>query len=213
MEPGLAGSVVVPGLVALAFLLVFAYLQRQSCERYFRSWQSFWFANVVYYALLAFSDAHTGAPLFRTMAHLAEICSVAALFVSARSFSRTESPSWSRNIVLGALGYWILLQAIPPLGSVLKNYLHGWLAVLVVLLMAAIEYARVAYQRDSTGLRWITGAILLRIVLLAGTVIPASVALGRFLRNVNTYLELLPLLLLGTAMVVVLFDKIGRAHV
>ena len=210
MEPGLTGSVVVPGLVALAFLLVFAYLQRQSCERYFRSWQSFWFANVVYYALLAFSEAHTSTPIFRILAHLAELCSVTALFVSARSFSRTEPPTWSRNIVLAALGYWALLHAVPPLGSVIKPYLHGWLAVMIVLLMAAVEYARAAYQRDSTGLRWMTGAILLRIVLLAGTVIPASVALGRFLRATNTYLELLPLLLLGTAMVVVLFDDERR---
>src|ERR1700748_922281 len=112
MEPLLAGTVIVPGIVALAFLLVFAYLQRQSSERYFHSWQWFWFANTVYYILVAVAEAHPAMPAYGSLAHTAEICGALALFVSARSFSKTESPAWSKYLVIGALIYWTALHTI-----------------------------------------------------------------------------------------------------
>jgi diguanylate cyclase (GGDEF)-like protein len=210
MAPILAGTVFVPGLVALAFLLVFAYLQRQSSERYFRSWQWFWFADTVYYVLVAVSVQRPHVQALATLAHTAEVCSAVALFISARGFSKTKPPTWPKYVVVTALVYWAALHAIAPLRMFLIRYVHAWLAVLVILLMAAIEYARVSYQRDSVGLRWMTGSILLWIAMLAGSEIPASLALGYYLHQATAYLELMPLLLLGTAMVVVLFDDERR---
>jgi diguanylate cyclase (GGDEF)-like protein len=210
MAPILAGTVFVPGLVALAFLLVFAYLQRQSSERYFRSWQWFWFADTVYYVLVAVSVQRPHVQALATLSHTAEVCSAVALFISARGFSKTKPPVWPKYVVVTALVYWAALHAIAPLRLFLIRYVHAWLAVLVILLMAAIEYARVSYQRDSVGLRWMTGSILLWIAMLAGSEIPASLALGYYLHQATAYLELMPLLLLGTAMVVVLFDDERR---
>jgi len=210
MAPILAGTVFVPGLVALAFLLVFAYLQRQSSERYFRSWQWFWFADTVYYVLVAVSVQRPHLQSLATLAHTAEVCSAVALFISARGFSKTKPPTWPKYVVVTALVYWAALHAIAPLRLFLIRYVHAWLAVLVILLMAAIEYARVSYQRDSVGLRWMTGSILLWIAMLAGSEIPASLAVGYYLHQATAYLELMPLLLLGTAMVVVLFDDERR---
>ncbi|ABF39190.1 diguanylate cyclase with GAF sensor [Candidatus Koribacter versatilis Ellin345] len=211
MEPLLAGTVFVPGLVALAFLLVFAYLQRQSSERYFHSWQWFWFANTAYYALVAVADTHPKIPAYASLAHTAEICGAVALFVSARSFAKTEPPAWTKYLVLCALIYWTALHAIPPLRVMVRPYLHAWIAVLVVLLLATMEYARVAYQRDSAGLRWMTASTALWIVMQAGKEIPPSLLVGRYLHRGSEYLEIMPLLLLGTAMVVVLFDDERRA--
>lgn len=210
METLSAGTVFIPGLVALAFLLVFAYLQRQSSERYFRSWQWFWLANTAYYVLIAIGKANPGSWAYVTLAQTAEMCGAMALFASARYFSKTEPPSWPKFAVIGALVYWITLNAVPPVRIYLKPYLHDWMAVLVVLLMAAIEYARVAYQRDSAGLQWMSAAITLWLAMLAGKEIPDSVAIGRYLHSITEYVELMPLLLLGTAMVVVLFDDERR---
>jgi len=206
MEPLLAGTVLMPGLVALAFLLVFAYLQRQSSERYFRSWQSFWLANTAYCVFLALANTGGAQAAYLSLAQTAELCGAVALFASARCFSKTEPPTWPKYTVLGALGYWVLLHAVPPLKAILDPSLPEWLAVLVILLMATIEYARVSYQRDSSGLRWMSGAITLWLVILAGKEIPASQTLGQYLHKVSGYMELMPLLVLGTAMLVVLFD-------
>jgi diguanylate cyclase (GGDEF)-like protein len=210
MESIVAGTVFVPGLVALAFLLVFAYLQRQSSERYFRSWQWFWLANTVCYILVGAAAAHPGNRAYPALAQTVELCAAVAIFVSARYFSKNKPPAWPKYVVLGALAYWAGLQVIAPLNQLIGVYLHGWVAALVVLLMAAIEYTRVAHQRDSTGLRWMTGAIALWTVILAGKQIPATIPIGRYLHGATELLELLPLLLLGTAMVVVLFDDERR---
>ena len=210
MEPLLAGTVIIPGLVSLAFLLVFAYLQRQSSEKYFRNWQWFWFANTLYYVLIAVAATHAHAPDYRALAQIAELGGAAVLFVSAQSFSKIKPPEWPQHVVFGALVFWIMLQTITPLNWAISQYVQGWTAVLVILLLAAIEYARASYQRDSAGLRWMTAAITLWIVMLAGKEIPESIALGRYLHSVAEYLELLPLLVLGTAMVVVLFDDERR---
>ena len=211
MEPLLVGTVFVPGLVALAFLLVFAYLQRQSTERYFHSWQWFWFANTAYYAIVAVASSHPGLPAYMSLAQTAQICGALALFVSARSFAKTAPPAWTKYVVTVALSYWMALHAIPPLERWVRPYVHAWAAVLVILLLAAIEYARVSYQRDSVGLRWMTASIAMWIVMLAGKEIPPSLLVGRYLQQGVEYLEVMPLLLLGTAMVVVLFDDERRA--
>lgn len=210
MTPIIAGTVFVPGLVALAFLLVFAYLQRQSSERYFRTWQWFWVANTAYCVLNAAALAVPALPLYRTLAHVAEMWGAVALFLSARWFSKTQPPKATRFVTIAALLFWVSLQAVAFLRLWLTPYLHAWVAVLVVLLMAGIEYARVSYQRDSAGLRWLTGSILLWITFLAGRQIPATLPLGSFLLGATAYLEVIPLLLLGTAMVVVLFDDERR---
>src|ERR1700761_8276843 len=110
MEPLLAGTVIVPGLVALAFLLVFAYLQRQSSERYFRSWQWFWFSITAYYALQAIAYANPRTTIYFSLAHTAEICGAVALFASARFFSKTEPPTWPKYVVVIAMAYWLVLQ-------------------------------------------------------------------------------------------------------
>ena len=209
MEP-LFGTVLVPGLVAFAFLLVFAYLKRQSSERYFRTWQWFWFANTAYYGLQFAFNSHAHASYYLTLARSVELCGAVALFISARYFSKSDPPAWPRHIVTAALVYWTALEIVVPIREGLRPYLHSWMAVLVVLLMATIEYARVAYQRDSAGLEWMSGAITLWIVMLAGKEIPDSLAIGRLLHHLAEYTELLPLLLLGTAMVVVLFDDERR---
>jgi diguanylate cyclase (GGDEF)-like protein len=209
MQP-LLGTVLVPGLVALAFLLVFAYLQRQSSERYFRSWQWFWFASTLYYALLAAYHANPRTIAFFTLARTVEVCGAVALFASARYFAKTDPPTWPKYVVISALVYWTLMQVAVPVRDVLHSYLHDWMAVLLILLMATIEYARVAYQRDSAGLEWMSASIAIWIAMLAGKEIPDTFALGRYLHSVTEYMELLPLLVLGTAMVVVLFDDERR---
>jgi diguanylate cyclase (GGDEF)-like protein len=196
--------------VALAFLLVFAYLQRQSNERYFRNWQWFWLAITAYFALQGVAEINVGTPAYLALAHTAELCGAVALFASARYFSKTTPPRWPKFVVIGAMAYWLVLQVVAPLGSATRQFLHGWIAVLIVLLMATIEYARVGYQRDSIGLRWMSSAITVWILMLTCKEVPETIPLGRFLHGGMEYLEVLPLLVLGTAMVVVLFDDERR---
>ena len=93
MEIALTGTVFVPGLVTLAFLLVFAYLQRQSSERYFRNWQWIWLANTGYYILEGIRRTQFGRPAYAAFVVLVLFCGVFVLFVFVRAFSRTEPPT------------------------------------------------------------------------------------------------------------------------
>lgn len=205
-----AGTVFVPGLVALAFLLAFAYLKRQSSETYFRSWQWFWLANTISYALMGVVEVRVGGSLFHILAQGAQLAGAVAIFASARYFSAHKSAAWPKYAVGGSLLYWVALQAVAWFHPGVLMYGDGWLATLVVLLIATMEYARVAYQRDSIGLRWMTGSIALWVVILAGKEMPPAFAVVQYFHRATEFLELMPLLLLGTAMVVVLFDDERR---
>src|ERR1700732_215804 len=200
--------VVVPGVVALLLFLVFTYLYEQSRQDYFRAWQLGWAAYALHYALGAWSTFRQPSAVVSLCSSLLLVAMALCIFISTRLMRERFRLRWY-DVVVGlagaALSYWNLHAhmvggVFRP--EVLPNPRFSLeVGLAIVLLYCSAYFYRYAQRRNSLAFSLLAMALALWAVLMA---------FGQFR---NSYVELfdllgpIPQMLLGIAMVMVLFEN------
>src|SRR6202047_2820343 len=200
--------VVVPGVVALLLFLVFTYLYEQSRQDYFRAWQLGWAAYALHYALGAWSTFRQPSAVVSLCSSLLLVAMALCISISTRLMRERLRLRWY-DVVVGlagaALSYWNLHAhmvggVFRP--EVLPNPRFSLeVGLAIVLLYCSAYFYRYAQRRNSLAFSLLAMALALWAVLMA---------FGQFR---NSYVELfdllgpIPQMLLGIAMVMVLFEN------
>src|SRR5579864_2971861 len=205
-------SGVIPGAVALLLFLIFTYLYEQSRQQYFRAWQLGWGAYTLHYGLDAWS--YFGGPqgILALLSSLLLVLMAMCIFVSTRLMRQKFRLRWY-DIAVGAalvgLALWNLVAHSK--GGMIRPELlpqpHYRLEVglAAVLLYSSFHFYRNAYQKGSLAFRFL--AISLAIwAVLTGAGEFQTAFIQRF-GNIGHLLGPLPQMLLGIAMVMVLFEN------
>jgi diguanylate cyclase (GGDEF)-like protein len=217
MQSVAAGVVMVPGIVALLLFLVFTYLYEQSRAAYFRAWQFGWAAYCLHYALDAWMLYRApSAPAF----FLSSLCLVLMALCILASTQLIRGAKfhlrWYHYVALAggtALAWWNLrehtVDGIFQLSSYPQSHHQVEIALAAVLLFSSFEFYRYSYQRSSLGFRMLALSVALWGVLmgfgqLRTPYVEVFGSLGHLLGPV-------PQMLLGVAMVIVLFENERRA--
>jgi len=205
------GIVIVPGIVALLLFLVFSYLYEQSRQQYFRAWQLGWAAYTVHYGLDAWNTFRQPSAIISLMGSLLMVLMAICIFISTRLMREKFKPRWYDVAVAGAgiaLAYWDLkahmvagmfqLEVLPDPRFRLDIGLG------VVLLYCSLYFYHYAYRKSSLAFKLLGFSLALWAVLtvfadLRNPFVTAFGAAGQLLGPV-------PQMLLGIAMVMVLFE-------
>ncbi len=212
--------VLVPGVVALLLFLVFTYLYEQSRQLYFRAWQLGWAAYTLHYLVDAWSVYRGPSAGAAFLGSLLLVAMALCIFVSTRLMRRGTGASPRQpfrlnapEIVLGILGaalaYWnVHIRVVngvfhPQLAT--GPYLRVEAALGIVLLYASFYFYRHGHRKNSLAYSILAISLACWAVLLAfgqlhGPFVELFGALGNLLGP-------LPQMLLGIAMVMVLFEN------
>src|SRR6201981_1507833 len=206
--------VIIPGIVALLLFFVFTYLYEQSRQAYFRAWQLGWGAYSLHFALDGWNSYHTPSPWVYLGGLLLVVVMGLCLFVSTRLMRERFRLRWyDVGIALAGVGLaaWNLRDHM--VNGVFRNDVvssptyHASLEVGIaaLLLYCSFTFYYFAHQRNSLAFRMLALSLGLWAVLMAqGRLLsPYSEVLG----NAGHMLGPLPQMLLGIAMVMVLFEN------
>ncbi|MGA7217447.1 MAG: diguanylate cyclase [Candidatus Sulfotelmatobacter sp.] len=202
--------VIIPGVVALLLCLLFAYLYQQSRQAYFRAWQIAWACYSIHYALDALRYYRPPAHAAFFASSLFSVAMGVSIFVSTRMTGASFRFRWY-DWALAAVG--IATACVD-----LRFYLMaGQLAVdqrplnlAVIFLSAVLLYCSAAFylhahRRGSIGFQLLAFALALWAVLMAS--IQSSRPWAEMFGSVGHVLGPVPQMLLGIAMVMVLFEN------
>ena len=203
--PGIVA--LIPGIVALLVFLLFTYLYAQSRQQYFRAWQIGWGAYCVHYALDFFS------PYSRVVFVVGSLLLVAmalSIFVSTRLMRERFRLRWY-DIALAAMGTIVAMlnfrvhmvqgsfrpEAVPPPHLTLE------VGLAVVLGYSSFRFYHYAHQKGSLAFNLLAISLALWAVLMG---------VGQFRNSFSNMfgghlLGPIPQMLLGIAMVMVLFEN------
>jgi diguanylate cyclase (GGDEF)-like protein len=208
-------TVILPGVVALLLFLVFTYLHEQSRQPYFRAWQLAWAAYTLHFLLDAWATVWQKHVLISALASALLVVMALCILVSTRLTRRLTSserleafrPRWYEIVVAVAgagLAFW---DAKQPL-------LHGlfWpeitptrleIGLAAVLGFSSFHFYVIARRRGSFAFRGLSFSLALWAVLML---------LGQFKTPIlqmfgGDLLGPVPQMLLGVAMVMVLFEN------
>jgi diguanylate cyclase (GGDEF)-like protein len=204
--------VIIPGIVALLLFLVFTYLYEQSRQPYFRAWQIGWAAYTLHFALDAWNSYHAPSAWVYLAGSLLVVVMGLCLFVSTRLMRERFRLRWF-DVLIGLAGVGLVLWNLRDhlVNGVFRNEvvspLHGHveLATALLLLYCSFTFYYFAHQRNSLAFRMLALSLGLWAALMAqGQLLsPHSEVLG----NAGHLLGPLPQMLLGIAMVMVLFEN------
>lgn len=209
----LASSVVIiPGIVALLLFLVFTYLYEQSRQAYFRAWQIGWGAYTLHFALDAWNSYNAPSAWVYLAGSLLVVLMALCLFVSTRLMRERFRLHWF-DVVIGLTGVGLVLWNLRDhfVNGAFRNEptapLHGHLELgtAFLLLYCSFTFYYFAHQRNSLAFRMLALSLGLWAALMAqGQLLgPYSEVLG----HAGHLLGPLPQMLLGIAMVMVLFEN------
>src|SRR5579862_6137061 len=216
MERVLAGIVMVPGVVALLLFLVFTYLYEQSRAAYFRAWQLGWAFYCIHYALLAISFYEQPLSALFIVSRLLLVAMAICIAASTRLIRGEFHWHWSDIAIAvggGLLTLWSYLSFrstgnfrmdIDPL-----PHMRVELGVAAVLLYSALRFYQCARKQDSLGFRLLSLALLFWAGLFAVPNVHGVYA--EIFGSIGHFLGPVPQMLLGIAMLMVLFENERRA--
>ncbi len=208
-------TVILPGVVALLLFAVFTYLYKQSRQPYFRAWQMAWAAYTLHFLLDAWSSVWGKNTLVSSIASLLLVAMAFCIFVSTRLTKRLTSterlgafrPRWYEMVVAVVgigLAIWNGKQALPS-GIFGPGFAPDRLEIglAAILGYSSFHFYRTARRRGSWAFRGLSFALALWAVLMA---------LGQFKTPLlqmfgGDLLGPIPQMLLGIAMVMVLFEN------
>ena len=213
MQSILIGAVAVPGFFALLLFCVFTYLYRQTPQSYFRTWQMAWAAYCLEYLLLAwfyYGNGGAGAWLGSKLC----FCAVAVcLLVSTRQVDQPElHPRFSDAAVGMALlavtaqSFWFHMRG-GQFQMEARPLLEVEAAVGVVILYCSWRFYELA-RNESFGLKLLAATMLAWLPLLFSRQFHAF--FDRYFGATGRFLGPLPQMLVGVAMIVVLYEKERR---
>ncbi len=202
-----------PGLVACLLFLLFTYLHEQSRQPYFRAWQLAWAAYTLHFLLNALA-AVSGSQRFTVfVSSLLMVGMAVAILISTRLTRRLTTTERSEafrlrwyEIVIACAGVGLSAAKAfaPPVEWSLNPELvvHPFeVTVAVTLGYSSADFYRTAQRKGSIAFRLLSFAVALWAVLMAfGQFKPVHMLGGDILGSV-------PQMLLGLAMVMVLFEN------
>ncbi len=202
--------VLVPGIVALLLFLLFTYLYEQSRYPYFRAWQLAWAAYTLHYALDAWDAFRSPSAIVSFLNSLLLVAMALCIFVSTRVMRQKFELRWY-DIALGAAGValaWMNLRAQMVQGVFRPEAVHPHLpldvGMGVVLLYCSFYYYRHSQRKNSLAFSLLAVSLALWAVLMVFGELrnPFVVMFG----TAGQFLGPIPQMLLGIAMVMVLFE-------
>lgn len=209
MNPHLADVLIVPGIVALVFLLVVTYLQRQTREPQFHIWQGVWFAYFLHFPLVAAGLAFPrDSRAFDVVARFAVVVMAILLVISARKLVRRDAP-WFNPLELAAAGVGALWAVFSTFIHPSNNFIpvEPEIGLALVLGYAAWRFFLLSRMRDSVGFRTIAIALGCWTVLLTSKQFEyLSPGISERAVRFSVVVEVL----LGVSMVMVMFEHERR---
>ena len=201
---------IIPGVIALLLFLLFTYLYEQGRQPYFRAWQIGWGAYCLHYALDAWTFYHQPSAAVFLLGSLLLVVMAMCILVSTRLMREGFRLHWYDVAVAvagSALALWNLATHItrgsfnpdllPP------SHLRLEVGLSLILGYASFQFYRYAHQK---------GSLAFRIISMALAFWAALMFVGQFGNLfIQTFsghlLGPIPQMLLGIAMVMVLFES------
>jgi hypothetical protein len=202
-----ASIVIIPGVVALLLCLLFTYLYQQSRQAYFRAWQIAWACYSIHYALDAFRFYYPPAPVAFFFSSLFSIAMVMCIFVSTRLARGPFRFRWYD----GALALAGFAASCADLMDYLKPHaMQTGLRFEVIFMTAVLLYCSAAFylhahRRGSSAFKLLAASLALWAVLKGA--LQSNHPVAEMFGNVGHVLGPIPQMLLGIAMVMVLFEN------
>ena len=210
MNSVVISMVVIPGVVSVLLFLVFTYLYEQSRQAYFRAWQLAWAAYSLHYVLDAFSVYRRPSLLAFFASSLFLVAMALCVFVSTRLMRGRSRFQWydAALAVAGIALAWINVQARMQAGSsqlTAQPAIALDLGVAAVLLYCSAIFYLNGYRKGSLAFKVLAFALALWAVLMGAGQFrnPWGMRFG----SAANYLGPVPQMLLGIAMVMVLFEN------
>jgi diguanylate cyclase (GGDEF)-like protein len=200
------------GLVALLLFLLFTYLYEQSRHQYFRAWQMGWAAYTLHYALDAWVVRRPPSPVVSFFSSLLLMVMALCIFVSTRLMGRRKFRLQWYDVAVGiggiALAGWNLRAQVVGGGvfpAQASPHLPLDVGLGVVLLYCSFYFYRYAHRKNSLAFTFLAISIALWAVLMVfgGVPNPSQAMFG----SAGHFLGPIPQMLLGIAMVMVLFEN------
>jgi len=202
--------VIIPGVVALLLCLLFTYLYQQSRQAYFRAWQIAWACYSIHYALDALRFFHPPATSAFFASSLFSVAMAVSIFVSTRLTRASFRFRWYD---------WALAVTGAAAASVdLRNYLLAGasgvgsrpVSLVVIFMTAVLLYCSAAFylhahRKGSVGFQLLGFSLALWAVLMAS--VQSNHPWAEMFGSVGHVLGPVPQMLLGIAMVMVLFEN------
>jgi diguanylate cyclase (GGDEF)-like protein len=202
--------VVIPGVVSLLLFLVFTYLYEQSRQAYFRAWQLAWAAYSLHYVLDAYSFYRGPSPLAFLASALSLVAMTLCIFVSTRLMRGSFRFLWY-DALLAAAGIaltWFDFRAHIVSGvfqATAQPAIVLDLGIAAVLLYCSAVYYINGHRRGSLAFKVLAFSLALWAVLMGAG--QFSDPWGARFGSAGNYLGPVPQMLLGIAMVMVLFEN------
>src|ERR1700730_1420733 len=202
--------VIIPGVVALLLCLLFTYLYQQSRQAYFRAWQVAWACYSVHYALDAFRYFFPPSQAAFFFSSLFSIAMAMCIFVSTRLTRGPFRLRWFDaalalvGIATSCIDLWVHLQAAAFRTG------HRSLSVEVIFMTAVLLYSSAAFylhahRRGSSAFKLLAISLALWAVLKGA--LQSNHPVAEMFGSVGHVLGPIPQMLLGIAMVMVLFEN------
>ena len=210
MNSVVISMVVIPGVVSLLLFLVFTYLYEQSRQAYFRAWQLAWAAYSLHYVLDAYSFYRAPSPLAFLASALSLVAMTLCIFVSTRLMRGSFRFLWY-DALLAAAGItlaWFDFRAHFVSGAFQTTAQPAIvldLGVAAVLLYCSAVYYINGHRRGSLAFKVLAFSLALWAVLMGAG--QFSDPWGARFGSAANYLGPVPQMLLGIAMVMVLFEN------
>jgi diguanylate cyclase (GGDEF)-like protein len=199
-------TVIVPGSVSVLLFLVFSYLYEQSRQPYFRAWQLAWAAYSLHYVL----DAFPGSSVAFFVSELFLVAMALCIFVSTRMMRGPSMFRWY-DAAVGAVG--VVLALLTLRGHIVNGLFRPdvqpairlGVGLAAILLYCSAVFLLNGHRRGSFAFQVLAFALALWGVLMGVGQIenPVIVMFGNALRLFGP----VPQMLLGIAMVMVLFEN------
>jgi diguanylate cyclase (GGDEF)-like protein len=199
-------TVLVPGSVSILLFLVFTYLYEQSRQQYFRAWQLAWAAYSLHYVL----DAFPASSVAFFVSELFLVAMALCIFVSTRMMRGPAQFRWYDGVV-AAVG--VVLALLTLQGHIVNGMFRPdaqpavrlGIGLAAILLYCSIVFLLNGHRRGSLAFQVLAVALALWGVLMGVGQIenPVIEMFGNALRLFGP----VPQMLLGIAMVMVLFEN------
>jgi diguanylate cyclase (GGDEF)-like protein len=202
--------VIIPGVVALLLCLLFTYLYQQSRQAYFRAWQIAWACYTIHYALDAFRYYFSPALAAFFFSSLFSVAMAMCIFVSTRLTRGSFRLRWYdwvlalAGITAACVDLLVVLQGGVPKTGPRPLSMEVFFMTAVLLYSSAVFYLH-AHRRGSAAFKLLAVALALWAVLMAS--IQSGNPLAEMFGSVGHILVPIPQMLLGIAMVMVLFEN------
>ena len=200
-------TVVIPGFVSVLLFLVFTYLHEQSRQSYFGAWQLAWAFYSAHYALDAFPSSSIAFLVSELLLVAMSLC----IFVSTRLMRSTYRFRWY-DAAVGAGG--VMLALLTLQGHIVQGVFHPdvqpairplGLALAILLLYCSAVFYLNGHRRGSLAFQVLGISLALWAVLIGVGQLQAP-----WVANIGSASRMfgpVPQMLLGIAMVMVLFEN------